>query len=122
MGGSWRIPAREEQKELVDNCTWIWTSQNGVKGYKVTSKKNDNYIFLPAAGYRNNEKRGFYIEEYHWVGTSGLYWSSLLDISILEERVDRGYEAYILYFTESSYSYIGSSKRYYGYPIRPVCK
>ena len=25
-GGSWRMPTRAEQQELIDDCTWIWTT------------------------------------------------------------------------------------------------
>ena len=51
-GGSWRMPTYAEWTELCEQCTWTWTSQNGVKGYKVTSKSNCNSIFLRATGYR----------------------------------------------------------------------
>ncbi len=51
-GGSWRMPTKAECQELVDNCTWTWTTQGGHNGYRVTSKKNGNSVFLPAAGYR----------------------------------------------------------------------
>ena len=42
-GGDWRMPTKAEQDELYNNCTWEWTTQNGVNGYKVTSKINGNY-------------------------------------------------------------------------------
>ena len=48
-GGSWRLPTKEELRELENNCTWERTTQNGVKGCKVTGP-NGNHIFLPAAG------------------------------------------------------------------------
>ena len=51
-GGSWRMPKKAEFKELKDNCTWTWATQNGNNGYKVTGP-NGNSIFLPAAGYRH---------------------------------------------------------------------
>lgn len=51
-GSPWRLPTKAEFDELIDNCTWTWTTQNGKNGYKVTSKKNGNSIFLPAAGWR----------------------------------------------------------------------
>ena len=70
-GGSWRMPTIEEQKELLNNCTWTWTTQNGIKGYKVTSKTNGNSIFLPAAGYR-------YGTGLDLSGSNGFYWSSSL--------------------------------------------
>ena len=50
-GGNWRIPTSEETQELIDNCTWTWVTQNGVKGFKGVSKTNSRYIFIPAAGY-----------------------------------------------------------------------
>ena len=67
-GGSWRMPTTEEQQELINNCTWTWTTQNGVNGYKVTSKSNGNSIFLPAAGCRDDSSLND-------AGSYGDYWS-----------------------------------------------
>ena len=58
-GGSWVIPSIDQMNELCDNCTCEWTNENGVYGYKFTSKKNNTSIFLPAKGRFN-----------------GYYWSS----------------------------------------------
>ena len=69
LGGSWRMPTHKEWQDLYNECTWTWTTLNGVNGYKVSSKKNNNSIFLPAAGYR-------YGTSYAYVGSDGLYWSS----------------------------------------------
>ena len=71
-GGKWRMPTTAEQDELRNNCTWTWATQNGVNGYKVTSKTNGNSIFLPAAGCRY----GTII--YNNVGSHGYYWASSL--------------------------------------------
>ena len=71
LGGSWRMPTRTECDELIDNCTSEWTTLNGVKGRKFTSRKNGNSIFLPAAG-----SRGY--DGLDTVGSRGLYWSSSL--------------------------------------------
>jgi len=70
-GPSWRMPTREQQRELVDNCSWTWTQQNSVNGYLVTGP-NGKSIFLPAAGIRSNESLGL-------VGSYGFYWSRTLD-------------------------------------------
>lgn len=67
-GGSWRMPTDAELTELREQCTWTWTTQNGVNGYKVTSKSN-NSIFLPAAGYRFGSLLSY-------AGSGGYYWSS----------------------------------------------
>ena len=73
-GGSWRMPTKAEQDELMDtdNCTWEWTTQNEVNGYKVTSKINGNSIFLPVAGYYRSSS------DLYYVGSDGYYWSSSL--------------------------------------------
>lgn len=107
-GGNWRMPTEAEQDELrnTNNCTWTWTTQNGVKGYKVTSKKNGNSIFLPAAGYRGDS-------DLNYAGSYGYYWSSL-------SRSDSNY-AYYLYFSSSGVSW-GGDFRYYGRSVRAVCE
>lgn len=63
-----RLPTVDEMEDLVKSCIWEWTTQNGVNGYKVTSKRNGNSIFLPAAG----QKYGDGISQ---VGEVGMYWS-----------------------------------------------
>ncbi len=105
-GGSWRMPTRAEQDELREKCTWTWTTLNGVRGYKVTSKSNGNSIFLPAAVYRS----GTYV---YGAGSSGLYWSSSLSSSY-------PYVAYYLYFDSGDVGRYGSY-RYYGFTVRAVC-
>ena len=73
MGGEWRMPTVDEFDELInpDNCTWEWTQQDGVNGYKVTSKKTRNSIFLPITGCR-------YFAETQFRGINGIYWTSTL--------------------------------------------
>jgi hypothetical protein len=52
MGGKWRMPTKEECKELIEKCSFEWITQNGVYGSKVIGP-NGNFIFLPAAGYHS---------------------------------------------------------------------
>ena len=68
-GGKWCMPTRDDFMELFDNCTYEWTTLNGVEGRRFTSKHTDNSIFLPAAGCRRNDNL---IE----AGEEGDYWSS----------------------------------------------
>ncbi|MCQ2075022.1 MAG: fimbrillin family protein [Bacteroidaceae bacterium] len=70
-GGSWRMPTISEFKELIDKCTWTWTTMNGRNGYKVVSKVNGNSIFLPAAGCRLDTSL-------YNAGSYGYYWSGSL--------------------------------------------
>ncbi|MBQ9285187.1 MAG: fibronectin type III domain-containing protein [Bacteroidaceae bacterium] len=67
--GDWVIPSPTQFEELVDECTWEWN--NAVPGYKVKSKKNSNYIFLPTTGYYSGSSRTAQIRGYYW--TSSLY-------------------------------------------------
>lgn len=103
-GGTWRMPTFEEQEELFNNCTWQWTTRNGVNGYKVTGP-NGNSIFLPAVGARY----GAGVDDW---GSSGYYWSGSLG----------GYYSYsacLLYFSSGRQDW-GSYPRYYGQSVRPV--
>ena len=104
-GGTWRMPTLNEQKELLNNCTWEWTTQNGVNGYTVTGP-NGNSIFLPAAGCRGGTGVDFR-------GSGGYYWSS----SLYSNSSD---SAYFLYLISGRY-YWNSYYRYFGYSVRPVC-
>ena len=107
-GGSWRMPTRAEQDELLDNCIWTRTTQNGVNGYKVTSKTNGNSIFLPAAG----ERVGTFLNS---SGSSGFYWSSSL-------RDGGSSYACNLLFLNGDYDWKDYCLRYDGSTVRPVCK
>ena len=107
-GGSWRMPTHTEQCELFLECTWTWTTQNGVNGYTVTSKTNGNSIFLPAAGYMNNGNR-------ESQGSYGYYWSR----SLYESNSCDSSGEYKLYFSVGG-EYDHWSKRYQGKSIRPV--
>lgn len=108
-GSSWRMPTKAEYDELINTSytTWIWTTQNGVKGYKVTSKINGNSIFLPAAGYR--EDSSLYV-----AGSYGFYWSSSLNT----------YDSYYAYYLSFDSSGVRSTSyggyRSYGLSVRPV--
>ena len=85
-GGSWRMPTRAEQDELREKCSWTWTTLNGVKGYKVSSKRNSNSIFLPAAGARNGSSLYF-------AGSDGYCWSSSLDTSYSDLAYYLGFDS-----------------------------
>ena len=104
-GSTWRLPTKAEFEELLSNCTWTWTKQNGIKGCKVTSKKNGNSIFLPAAGWRGGTS--LYSQ-----GTGGDYWSSTPDEGFSDS-------AYYLYFGSGNHNTNWSS-RFYGRSVRPV--
>ena len=51
-GDYWRVPTKDEMQELIDECKWEWTEQNGTNGF-VIKGPNGNTMFLPAAGKNN---------------------------------------------------------------------
>ena len=104
MGEFWRMPTIEEQKELIDECTWTWTTLNGVNGYNVEGS-NGNSIFLPAAGYCNDSGLSN-------VGSRGYCWSSSLYTSS-SKYADN------LYFGSDDVDWSGYY-RYCGQPVRGV--
>ncbi len=104
-GGTWRMPTKAEQDELRNNCTWDWTTQNGVRGYKVTGP-NGNSIFLPAAGC-------MYGGALYGAGSDGYYWSS----SLYADSPDLAYGVNF----GSGYVVWNDDDRYYGLSVRPVC-
>ena len=103
-GGNWRLPTKDEFRELLDRCTWTWTTYEGERGYKVTGP-NGNSIFLPAAGWRRSTSLF-----YRWL--SGSYWSATPDESST-------FNAYYLYFDEDDRS-TSRGYRYEGHSVRPV--
>ena len=72
MGGEWHMPTPDQIKELIDNTTSTWTTQDGVNGRLFTSKKDGTKsIFIPAAG-------GAWGGSVRSSGDYGGVWSSLL--------------------------------------------
>ena len=93
-GDDWRLPTKKEYQELIDKCTWTWTTLNDVNGYRVTGP-NGKSIFLPVAG------------EY------GDYWSSTPH----EENTNYSYH---FYFNGTEHSLYAKGRRHSGLYIRPV--
>ena len=103
-GEEWRMPTDAEWTELREQCTWTWTTLNGVYGCQVTSKTNSNSIFLSATGYREDT-------DLNNVGSYGNYWSSSL-------YVFPEYAGFI-YFNSDGVNR-GRNPRLRGQSVRPV--
>jgi uncharacterized protein (TIGR02145 family) len=107
-GGDWRMPTEKEFQELIDSCTWTWTTLNGVNGYRVTSNKSgftDRSIFLPVAGLFSGT--GLF-----YVGSLSYYWSSSL---YTDTR-----SAWCVYFSSDDHR-TSYDVRCNGLSVRPVC-
>ena len=100
--GSCHMPTNENFAELLNsaNCTWTWSDM----GYFVTSVRNGNSIFLPAAGCRRGS--------FYYYGSRGYYWSKTLSNDT---------HAYCLCFSSSTHYQYGADRRE-GCTIRPVAK
>ena len=96
-------PSLDQIKELLNNTTSVWTTQNGVNGRKFTGP-NGGSVFLPAAG-------GVWDGQLGYVGTDGGYWSSAPD----DES-----NACSLNFNSGSASWLDYWFRLYGFTVRPV--
>lgn len=109
LGDNWRMPSIDDLKELGDNCTFSQATVNGVKGVKVTSKSNSNYIFLPSNGYIS----GTTFKGYTSNSPGARFW--------LTDCAGDG-TAYQQYTAEGSpeLNYGTAKDKWRGTPIRPV--
>lgn len=108
LGGSARMPTRQDFQELIDNCDRSWCSVDNSEGCMFTSRANpNNWIFLPAAGY----KKGTSIIDDGW---KGVYWSSTAH--------PFEYNSAFCFYSIDNNNYVNvtSDQRAFGYLIRPV--
>ena len=110
-GSNWCMPTHEQQMELVNPSytDMEWTTQNGVYGRKITSKKNGKSLFLPAVGYRFNDSLNF-----AGLDGDGGYWSCSLTTIC-------SYSAYNLLFRSGDVDWYNDN-RFVGLSVRPVRK
>ena len=113
MGGGWFTPSYDDWSELRNNCTWLWTEQNGVKGFLVTSTSAKTSIFLPAAGYKLYNDYLYNAEDPY-----GSYWSS----SVYTNDRKQAWEVYFGIGVGKDALYINDIGRNAGLPVRAVCK
>ena len=137
-GGKWRMPTKEEYKELYDNCVWTEDSINGVKGYRITSKVpgyTGNSIFLPynsaSWGSLFEDKDyddGYYMtsdlssrQQLMWSGCVVLEFSEFEFGTLDEIELDGGEDVSDLGRYSQSKIHISSSDRINSYSVRAVC-
>lgn len=115
LGKNWRTPSDEQFKELVDsrNTKIEWVEYNSVKGMKITSLSNGNYLFFPASGFQSYESP---TDENEY----GNYWSR--DI-LIDSDSRSAYSFHVSEFDikhKTVYKNLNFGTRYYGEKIRPV--
>lgn len=106
QGYPWRMPSADEFQELIDNCTTVWTTLDGVDGILFTSNLNGNTVFFPATGFYNGTSL-------RNRGSSGYLLSSTYRTATQAAR---------LLFDSSGTINVQSTSRFYGYPVRAVLK
>jgi uncharacterized protein (TIGR02145 family) len=104
LGDGWKMPTKEDFRELYDNTTSEWTTLNGVYGRLFTSKLNGNSIFFPAAGYYSGTTL-------YGRGSYGYYWSASRYSGSLGYR--------LLFYSGYVYPQYFSSRRF-GFSVRAV--
>ena len=98
-------PTLAQILELMDYCTSVWKTLNGVNGRLFTGP-NGGQVFLPAAGRR-------WYGRFEDVGSSGWYWSG---------TPSEYYDDYAYYLTFDS-GYIWSAyDRVIGHSVRRVAR
>lgn len=108
-GSGWQIPSYDQLNELINYTTSEWAIVNGFKCRKITSEINGNSIFLPAAGYSNDEAG---ID----AGNIGYYW--LRSLNPIEDPQFASRLANTLEIYKGLR--LGNGFRYEGYTVRPV--
>lgn len=138
-GGKWRMPTKEEYKELYEKCEWTLDSVNGVKGYRITSKVpgyTDKSIFLPNNSnsfdrlFDYDYERGIYMtsdkksseKSYSWRGCVVLEFDEYEFGTTDEVELDFGENATSLLGSRMSKIHITSRGRTNGCCVRAVCE
>ena len=128
-GHSWRIPDSYDIGRLIFHCYWVSVNSykgNNVRGYVVYaakckndeglwnrpsietySKSTDAHIFLPAAGYRQNDIL-------YCAGVNGNYWSSVLSAQYSDLAIQ------IEFLGNSTFPNNNNHRRSHGQSVRPV--
>ena len=132
LGGDWRMPTKEEIKELKDNCDW---TPQGDGSWKIQSRSNGNSISLSPSGIWLSG--GIYIDSdydghcYNYASMDYLayetpFWASTYDpVNTMPATADAnfGLMAYEMVDGNASganYALKDCCFRYVGLPIRPV--
>ena len=105
--GKCKMPTQTQFIELINGCTYEWTTKDGVTGGLFTSKTNNNSIFIPDSRHYGN---------YHKYSTTYLWCTTLEDTDVLD-----GYTMEVSKDKAESEDYSGLTK-FYGVAIRGVFK
>lgn len=117
-GEGWRLPSQADANELLENCDYVWTTQNGVLGGLFTSKINGKQIFIPGIGYLNGTS-------YKSKDILGHYWCNCLykqeeQSSDASMQIHPPFAGCYFFFFKNGKTGIGKAGRNGAFPVRPV--
>ena len=101
------IPGSANFEELIENCEVKTVTYNNVQGNMFTSKINGNKIFLPFAGWYDDDR--------NYNSYDGRYWS-------FSRKAGAGFNRYRHYFLRLSndYAYVDYEIEYSGTSLDPM--
>ena len=130
LGGSWRIPTKEENIALKNATYWVWDGNDA--GYYVhtpnlasdagkhtvddakTYNKSDALLFIPCPGYAQYNKFQWGFPMTSW---RAMYWSSTCSGSGSENA----YDMYVCgKGAQNNFNAAASTSRHWGLSVRPV--
>ena len=134
-GGKWRMPTKEDYKELYEKCEWKEDSINGVKGFRITSRVpgyTQNSIFLPynSSFFGENFLATIYVEGYYLTSDlSSKYTDRCVVLAFSDDEfgtsdeveLDFGESVSSLGGSKMSKIHITARDRVSGYSVRAVC-
>ncbi len=106
-GETWQMPSYEQCDELLNGCTYSWTTLNGINGALFTSKTNNKSIFLPAGGDR-------FDTDIYSRGDTGIYWTGTLH----PFKDDSAYSLY--FYGDNAFCGYNDYNRNLGRPVRAI--
>lgn len=105
-GNGWRMPSKEDFDELLHYCNWDYVQKDGRWGSEITSPFNNNSIFLPVTGYKEDSK-------HMNVSGNGMYWTST-------PHDDQWNSGAHMYQFGGALGELSIGERSYGFAVRPV--
>mgnify|MGYP000846988113 CR=1 FL=1 len=109
LGGTYRMPTKDEFEELLEKCSWEIATVNGIQGYRATGPSGKS-IFFPAilkvVSSTDLWQVHYWSKTPYYYEYGGAYWQ------------ETAWTLY-LYVNTSTHS-TNRMERYIGYPVRAI--
>ena len=111
VGEGWAVPTKDQLQELISGCTYTSSTYKGVNGVLLTSKANNQTLFIPLGGM-------LFLEYNSTTPKNDMYiWSCTAN----EKEASKAYSACFT-TNPSTYMFVADyiEVAVYGMPVRPV--